>query len=187
MSDPHDGHSHFEQRLRSFWIRGQSVAVSECFFRAFGKCLKINDLSHQRRVFWWVVPHVCVQVAGFIPPSNHRWCWCWALHCCDLPSPLVVHQQLSMQLLVALGGFDRVEKLFRFDQVWVPIYVVRVSQDARTVRVLLLYFCVHRRWKTREVLAVGCTRGSPPVLCSLGESSCAWCTFSKYSLWRDTY
>lgn len=73
----------------------------------------------------------------------------------------MVHQQLSVQLLVALGGFDGVEELFRFDQVWVPIYVVRLTQDAPAVTVLLLYFCVHRCWKTREELVGGVHQWEP--------------------------
>lgn len=111
-----------------------------------------NKLPHQQKGLRQVLHHVHMQVYSDLPACRPSLALVPGLSTagCDLLLPLVVHQQLSVQLLVTLRGFDGVEELFRFDQVRVSIYVVWVSQDIPAVGMLPLDFCVHRGWKTRE-------------------------------------
>lgn len=94
---------------------------------------------------------------------------------CNLLLPFVVHQQLPVQLLVALRGFDRIEELFRFDEVWVSIYVVWMSQDIPTVWSLPLYFSVHGCWKKKEVFAPAASPRCALGTCWSETAEKRWC------------
>lgn len=89
-------------------------------------------------------PQPCVaQGAPLKGPAGLRRCLPGRGNRAPFP-PSMVHEQLSVQLLVAPGGLHRVQQLLGLDELWIPFSVLGPGHQAPDVRPLPLDLRVHR-------------------------------------------